>query len=198
MSLATPEPPSSPRTTDQQAQCTVRVGSYQRQPEFGEDELLNSYVASQPGWQVRLHCTDHYASGATMRRPGLQRVLKAARSGEIDVLVVCHIHNLSRSHLHLTQLLSELRSRSVRVVSAANPSFDTETPFGAILACALDVIAGIERDGAREDRRTLRRPTPSARASIRRAVATSATGPLMATTPPTPSSIRPAPQRGVL
>ena len=98
MSLATAEPPSRPRTTGQQAQCTVRVGLYQRRPEFGEDELLNSYVASQPGWQVRLHCTDHYASGATMRRPGLQRVLKAARSGEIDVLVVCHIHNLSRSH----------------------------------------------------------------------------------------------------
>lgn len=133
-----------------------------------------------------------------MRRPGLQQVLTAARSGEIDVLVVCHVHNLSRSHLHLTQLLSELRSRGVRVVSAANPSFDTETPFGTVLACALDVIAGIEQHGALDDRRTLRRPTPSARASIRRTVATGATGPLMATTPPAASSIRPDPRRGVL
>jgi DNA invertase Pin-like site-specific DNA recombinase len=125
-----------------------------------------------------------------MRRPGLQQVLKAAHSGEIDVLVVCHIHNLSRAPRHLARLVGELRRRGVRVVSAANPSFDTETAFGAVLACALDVIAGIEQDGALEDRRARRRPTPSARASIGRAVITAAASPLMATAPAMPSSIR--------
>jgi Resolvase, N terminal domain len=194
MSLAMPDPPSRRRATDQQAQCTVHVGLYQRRPKPYEDEFLKSYVASRPGWQIRLHCTDHQASGATMRRPGLQQLLKAARSGEIDVLVVCHIHNLSRTPRHLARLLGELRSRGVRVVSADNPSVDTETAFGTVLVGALDVIAGIEQEGELDDRRTQRRPTPSARTSIRRAVATVATSPLMATPPATPLSIRTDPQ----
>lgn len=194
MSLAMPDPPSGRRTTDQQAQRPVRVGLYQRRPKVGEDELLSSYIASQPGWEIRLRCADLDASGATLRRRGLQRMLAAARSGEIDVLVVCGIHNLSRNRQHLAYLLGEFRSRGVRFVSAANPSFDTETPFGAVLACALDLIAGIEQAGALEDRRAQRRPTHSARASIRRAVATATASPLTATAPATPSSIRTDPQ----
>jgi DNA invertase Pin-like site-specific DNA recombinase len=157
----------------------VRVGLYLRRPTSGEDEFLQSYIASQPGWHIRLHCTDH-ASGATLQRPGLQRILEAARSGDIDVLVIRHVHKLSRTMRHLALLLDELRSRGVRVVSATNPSSATETAFGSVLVGVLDALADIERQGELEDR-VPRRPTQSARASIRRAIATLATSPLMAT-----------------
>jgi len=82
----------------------------------------------------------------------------------------------------------------VRVVSATNPSFDTETPFGSVLVGVLDALADIERKGELEDRRVPRRPTQSARASIRQAVATLATSPLMATAPATPSSTQTDPR----
>ncbi|MGA8115668.1 MAG: recombinase family protein [Actinocatenispora sp.] len=137
---------------DPQAQRVVRVALYQRLPILGESDFLQSYVDSQPNWRVALRSSDD-GSGATLKRPGLQRVLEAARSGAIDVLVVNHMYNLSRTTRHLAFLLDELTSRGVRVVSAADPGLDTETPFGLFLVRVVSAVAEIEYTGARADRR---------------------------------------------
>jgi len=146
------DPRSRRLSEDPQAQRVVRVGLYQRWPTLRESDFLQSYVASQSDWRVALRSSD-YGSGATLKRPGLQRVLAAARSGAIDVLVVNHMYNLSRTTRHLAFLLDELTSRSVRVVSAADPGLDTETPFGLFLVRVVSAVAEIEYTGARADRR---------------------------------------------
>ncbi|WP_143086315.1 recombinase family protein [Amycolatopsis saalfeldensis] len=130
----------------------VRVGLYQRCPTFGESDFLQSYVASQPDWRVALRSSDD-GSGATLKRRGLQRMLAAARSDAIDVLVVRHMYNLSRTTQHLAFLLDELTSHGVRVVSAADPGLDTETPFGLFLVRVVSAVAEIEHTGALADRR---------------------------------------------
>lgn len=146
------DPHSRRLPEDPQAQRVVRAALYQRLPILGESDFLQSYVDSQPDWRVALRSSD-YGSGATLKRPGLQRVLEAARSGAIDVLVVNHMYNLSRTTRHLAFLLDELTSRGVRVVSAADPGLDTETPFGLFLVRVVSAVAEIEYTGARADRR---------------------------------------------
>jgi resolvase-like protein len=146
------DPHSRRPSEDPQAQRVVRVAVYQRLPILGESDFLQSYVDSQPDWHAVLRCSDD-GSGATLKRPGLQRVLGAARSGAIDVLVVNHMYNLSRTTQHLAFLLDELTSRGVRVVSAADPGLDTKTPFGLFLVRVVSAVAEIEYTGARADRR---------------------------------------------
>jgi DNA invertase Pin-like site-specific DNA recombinase len=87
-------------------------------------------------------------------------MLEAVRSGDIDVLVINQVYNLSRTTRHLAFLFNELTSQGVRIVSAADPSFDTETLIGGLLMRSLFAFAEIEQVGALEDlrvRRHLRR-----------------------------------------
>ena len=148
--------PRSRRAAHPRTQRPVRVGLYQRWPTLRESDHLQTYVASHPGWHIALHSSD-YASGGTLKRPGLQRVLAAARSGVIDVLVVNHLYNLSRKTQHLAFVLNELTSRGVRVVSAADPALDTETAHGLFLVRVVSAVAEIEQTGALADRRDRRR-----------------------------------------
>ncbi|GLZ30823.1 hypothetical protein Lesp02_30120 [Lentzea sp. NBRC 105346] len=130
----------------------MRVGLYQRWPNPLEGDRLQTYVESQPGWRITLRSSD-YASGGTLKRPGLQRVLTAARSGVIDVLVVSHLYILSRKTQQLAFVLNEMTSRGVRVVSAADPTLDTETAHGLFLMRVVSAVAEIEQAGALADRR---------------------------------------------
>lgn len=151
------DPHSRRLPEDPQAQRVVRVALYQRWPTLRENDFLQSYVDSQPGWRIALRSSD-YGSGATLKRHGLQRVLTAARSDAIDVLVVNHMYNLSRTTRHLAFLLDELTSHGVRVVSAADTGLDTETPFGLFLVRVVSAVAEIEYTGALADRRARLRP----------------------------------------
>ena len=75
----------------------------------------------------------------------------------IDVLVITHVHSLSRKTRHLAFLLNELTSRGVRVVSATQPFFDTENTHDVFLVHMLSAVADIEETGALEDRRVRHR-----------------------------------------
>jgi DNA invertase Pin-like site-specific DNA recombinase len=92
-----------------------------------------------------------------LKRPGLQRVLAAARSGAIDVLVVSHVYSLSRTVRHLDFLLAELTSRGVRVISATDPTFDTDASYGVFLMRMVSAVSEIEHTGTLADRRDRRR-----------------------------------------
>lgn len=73
------------------------------------------------------------------------------------MLVVNHLYSLSRKTQHLAFVLDELTSRGVRVVSAADPAFDTDTAHGLFLVRVVSAVAEIEQTGALADRRDRRR-----------------------------------------
>ncbi|MBB3053340.1 DNA invertase Pin-like site-specific DNA recombinase [Prauserella isguenensis] len=102
-----------------------------------------------------MRCSDH-ASGGTLNRPGLQRVLDAARAGLLDVLLVGHVHSLSRKERHLHFLFGKLDSYGVVFHSALDHSFDTSTPTGRFQMQMLGSFARFEEEGALEDRRAAR------------------------------------------
>jgi DNA invertase Pin-like site-specific DNA recombinase len=73
------------------------------------------------------------------------------------VLVISHVYSLSRTPQHFAFLFNELMSQGVRVVSATDSGFDTETAYGVFLVRMLSAVAEIEHEGVLEDRRVHRR-----------------------------------------
>src|SRR5271165_474527 len=74
--------------------------------------------------------TDRGVSGTTTSRPGLDRALKAARSG--DTLVVWKLDRFGRSLSHLVQTVAELGERGIAFRSLSDP-IDTESAPGRLV-----------------------------------------------------------------
>lgn len=142
-------------TTSLNAPEPVRVGIYTRWPSPGGADFLQSYVESRPGWHTVMRYSDH-ASGGTLNRPGLQRALNAARAGMLDVLLVGHVHSLSRRVRHLHFRLGKLDAYGVAFHSAIDQSLDTSTPEGKFQVQMLGSFARFEEEGVLEDRHAAR------------------------------------------
>lgn len=86
-------------------------------------------------------------SGATIQRRSLDTLLRDLTQG--DVLVVWKLDRLSRSTLHLLQLLEDLRQNGVDFI-ALTQGIDTTTAIGRMLFGHLAVFAEFEREQIRE------------------------------------------------
>ncbi len=132
---------------------TVRVAIYTRRSTDDDHQpysidaqttRLEAYVASQPGWHIVRRFSDD-ASGATTNRKDLHEALRAARDGQIDVLLVYRVDRFSRNLRDMVTLLDDLEQYDVVFRSATEP-FDTSTPMGRMLVQMLGTFAQFERD----------------------------------------------------
>jgi DNA invertase Pin-like site-specific DNA recombinase len=85
---------------------------------------------------------DQGVSGTATTRPGLDRALKALRSG--DTLVVWKLDRLGRSLSHLVQVIAELGERGVNFRSLSDP-IDTESAGGRLVLHMMGALAEFER-----------------------------------------------------
>jgi site-specific DNA recombinase len=106
-------------------------------------ERLSSYAASQDDWRIVRRFTDQ-TSGATLDRPGLQRVLAEAKARRFDLLLVYRVDRLARSVRGLAHILETLDKAGVLFRSATEP-FDTSTSAGRMMVQMLGVFAEFER-----------------------------------------------------
>jgi DNA invertase Pin-like site-specific DNA recombinase len=94
----------------------------------------------------RAKCThvfeDKGLSGATTKRPALERCLKTLRAG--DTLIVWKLDRLGRSLRDLITMLDELRDRGVAFQSLTE-AIDTHTPTGRAMWQTIGVLAELER-----------------------------------------------------
>lgn len=104
---------------------------------------LQSYIDSQPDWELVKSFTDQ-KSGATTDRPGLQRAISEAKAKRFDLLLVYRVDRFARSVRGLAHLLEELDKAGVAFRSATEP-FDTTTPAGRMMVQMLGVFAEFER-----------------------------------------------------
>jgi site-specific DNA recombinase len=130
----------------------VRIATYGR---ISTDEInqpyslgsqrdrLDSYVASQDGWQIVARYEDR-ASGKNLARPNLAALRAAAARKDFDLLLVYRVDRLSRSIGQLSDLIEELDKDGVAFRSASEP-FDTSTPAGRMMMQMLGVFAEFER-----------------------------------------------------
>lgn len=108
---------------------------------------LREYAARRGAEAVEF--VDHGVSGRKDRRPGLDALLQAARSREVDAIAVVKLDRLARSVRHLTELAAELEALGVDLV-VLDQGIDTSTPAGRLMFNVLGAIGEFEADLIRD------------------------------------------------
>src|SRR6195952_5054374 len=132
---------------------TMRValyvrGSTQRQAQAQTVEQQVERLAEharQQGWDVppdRIVRDDGH-SGASLRRPGLDRLRDRAAARGLDLVVITAPDRLARNYMHQVLLLEELRGRGAGVESPARPM--SQDPHDQLLLQIRGAVAEYER-----------------------------------------------------
>lgn len=121
-----------------------RVSTLDQDPTLARDELRTA--ARARGMEVVIDETES-GSGARNDRPGLQRVLEAARRGRIDAVVTWKIDRWGRSALDLLNNVRVLEDSGVRFL-ATSQGIDIKPggdPMSRLILTVLSGVAEFER-----------------------------------------------------
>ncbi len=134
----------------QRAALYHRVSTLDQNPTLARSELRAA--AKRLGFRIVLD-VEETGSGAQNDRPGLQRVLQAARRGELDALVVFKLDRTGRSALDLLANIRELvEVHGVRFL-VTSQGLDLKPGGDAISRLLMTVLAAVaefERDLIRD------------------------------------------------
>jgi site-specific DNA recombinase len=90
-----------------------------------DDQVHNCTLrVESEGWTLAEIYSDHAASGATMLRPGYQRLLMDARAGLLDIVVAEALDRLSRDQEDIAALYKQLTFAGVKLVTLAEGKID--------------------------------------------------------------------------
>ena len=121
----------------------LRVSTVDQHPETQGYDLHQ--MAAQRGYEITQEYTDRI-SGAKARRPGLDNMMRDARRGRFDVVVVMvwASDRIARSTRHFLEVLDELNRINVEFVSFRE-QIDTGGPLGRAIVVIIGAIAELER-----------------------------------------------------
>jgi len=120
----------------------TRVSTVDQHP---ETQLLDlRQMAAQRGYAIIAEFTDR-VSGVKARRPGLGDLMRDARHGKFDVVLVWACDRIARSTRHLLEVLDELRRLNVEFISFRE-QIDTGGPLGRAIVVIIGAIAELERN----------------------------------------------------
>lgn len=139
---------STPTSDVVRAAIYVRV-STDEQAERGtslDDQIrrCEAYCVAH-GWTVVATHREEGVSGSLASRPELDQLMRSARRGEIDAIVVAKLDRWGRSMRHLSAALGDLDDLHVGFASVAE-SIDSSTASGRLLRNVLGAIAEFERE----------------------------------------------------
>ncbi|MFP5227412.1 MAG: recombinase family protein [Acidobacteriota bacterium] len=120
----------------------MRVSTLDQHPETQLHDLRQ--MAAQRGFEIVAEYTDRI-SGAKARRPGLDQMMKEARQGRFDVVLVWASDRSARSVKHFLDVLDELNRLNVEFVSFRE-QIDTSGPLGRAIVVIIGAIAELERN----------------------------------------------------
>jgi DNA invertase Pin-like site-specific DNA recombinase len=127
-------------STDEQARDGTSLAT-QRQ-------RCRAYIEAQ-GWDFADEFVDEGVSGAKASRPRLDALMRAARQGAADVIVVAKLDRFGRSMRHLSNALGDLDDWGVAFVSIAE-AFDSASSSGRLHRNMLGAFAEFEREQIRD------------------------------------------------
>jgi DNA invertase Pin-like site-specific DNA recombinase len=120
----------------------MRVSSLDQHP---ETQLLDlRQMAAQRGYEIVEEYSDRI-SGAKARRPGLDDLMRDARRGRFDVILVWASDRIARSVKHFLEVLDELNRLQIEFVSFRE-QIDTGGPLGRAIVVIIGAIAELERN----------------------------------------------------
>jgi DNA invertase Pin-like site-specific DNA recombinase len=109
---------------------------------------LREFV-KQRRWDLALDLVDVGESGAKDSRPGLDKLMAAARRRQVDVVVVYRFDRFARSLAFLMRSMEEFRALGIDFVSL-HEAVDTSTANGRLVFAIFGAIAEFERELIRE------------------------------------------------
>ncbi|MFN0149593.1 MAG: recombinase family protein [bacterium] len=126
---------------------SVSEGSAESASIAVQREACQNYIAAHKaeGWTAIPDAyVDQGISGATLQRPGMQRLLADIEADRVDAIVVYKLDRVSRNLADFTALVESLDQRGVRLVSITQ-SFDTKSAIGKLTLSILMSFAEFER-----------------------------------------------------
>jgi len=126
----------------------VRVSTSRQQQQQTIDQQLHrlrDYAATHPEWQVaeeHIYRDDGY-SGATLNRPGLDRLRDRAAMAAFECILITAPDRLARSYVHQMLLVDELTQRGCRVEFSERPM--SNDPHDQLLLQIRSAVAEYER-----------------------------------------------------
>jgi DNA invertase Pin-like site-specific DNA recombinase len=126
-----------------------RVSTLDQNPALARDELRAA--AARLGSEIVLDI-EETGSGARNDRPGLQRLMDAARRGKLDAVLVWKLDRFGRSALDVLANIRDLDAAGVRFI-ATTQGIDIRPGGDAMSRLILGVLASVaefERDLIRE------------------------------------------------
>jgi len=106
---------------------------------------LHDYVSTQPAWHVadeHIYRDDGY-SGATLKRPGLDRLRDRVAIAAVECVLITAPDRLARNYVHQMLLVDELTQRGCRVEFVERPMSDD--PHDQLLLQIRSAVAEYER-----------------------------------------------------
>jgi DNA invertase Pin-like site-specific DNA recombinase len=119
----------------------MRVSSVDQHPETQVHDLRQ--LAAQRGFEI-VHEYSDRISGAKARRPGLDELMRDARRGKFDVVLVWAFDRIARSVTHFLQVLDELNHLGLEFISFRE-QIDTGGPLGRAIVVIVGAVAELER-----------------------------------------------------
>ena len=120
----------------------MRVSTLDQHPETQLYDLRQ--MAQQRGYEIVEEYTDTI-SGAKARRPGLDQMMRDARRGRFDVVLVWASDRIARSVKHFLDVLDELNRLNIEFISFRE-QIDTGGPLGRAVVVIIGAIAELERN----------------------------------------------------
>jgi DNA invertase Pin-like site-specific DNA recombinase len=118
-----------------------RVSTYEQNPQAQILDLRQ--MAAQRGFEIVVEYTDRL-SGTKARRPGLDELMRDARRGRFDIVLVWASDRIARSVKHFLEVLDELSRLNIEYVSFRE-NIDTGGPLGRAVVTIIGVVAELER-----------------------------------------------------
>lgn len=139
--------------TQTKSACYCRISSAIHGQSLDNQRVPILEFAKARGYDVVADYSDSGISGAKERRPGLDKCIMDARRGKFKVLIVMEISRLARDVRHLLNLLHDLDSIGVSVVSIREGiSFDSV--IGRAMVAMVGIFMSVERELLAERIRT--------------------------------------------
>ena len=126
----------------ERAALYMRVSTLDQHPETQLYDLRQ--MAQQRGYKIVQEYTDTI-SGAKARRPGLDAMMRDARRGSFEAVLVWASDRIARSVKHFLEVLDELNRLNIEFLSFRE-QIDTGGPLGRAVVVIIGAIAELERN----------------------------------------------------
>jgi len=114
----------------------------------GQLDDLHSYFARREDCEVVMVESDRVSGSKGERdRPGLARIMKAAREGKLDIIGIRRLDRLFRSLPHWISTQQELAGIGVSILMTDHPELDpTSGPMARFMVSFMAALAELQRD----------------------------------------------------